>query len=87
MNLSDTIDLLIKQDSCFALYRLPWTDEPILLLQEKKDIDTYPVRESENLNVYFGILVMFIFFAIVFVIINVIIIKQIKKNKLFKNII
>ncbi len=41
MNLSDTIDLLIKQDSCFALYRLPWTDEPILLLQEKKDIDTF----------------------------------------------
>ena len=62
------------------IFQYVWTIIAILLLM-------YIRKICENLNVYFGILVMFIFFAIVFVIINVIIIKQIKKNKLFKNII
>lgn len=29
------IDSFTQRDVCFALYRLPWTDEPILVMQEE----------------------------------------------------
>ena len=33
-SLQRTIDRLTDSPACFALYRLPWTDEPVLVLQE-----------------------------------------------------
>lgn len=33
------IDSLTRRDVCFALYRLPWTDEPILVMQEEGEPD------------------------------------------------
>lgn len=33
------IDSLTRGDVCFALYRLPWTDEPILVMQEDGEPD------------------------------------------------
>ena len=44
MNLPGTtihklIDNLTRSPFSFALYRLPWTDEPILVLQEEEDVE------------------------------------------------
>ena len=45
MNIPETklhqlIDSLTKSSVSFALYRLPWTDEPILVLQESREVET-----------------------------------------------
>ena len=37
------IDSFTQRDVCFALYRLPWTDEPILVMQEEGEPVSRPV--------------------------------------------
>lgn len=47
MNIPETklhqlIDRLMQSHVCFAIYRLPWTDEPILILQnETEEVETF----------------------------------------------
>ncbi len=53
MNLPDIntihlIDRMTQSKTCFALYRLPWTDEPILVLQG--DTNTCTMNELNSLN-------------------------------------
>lgn len=42
------LDLLTRRNICFALYRLPWTDEPILVLQEEGQAET--LHDLSELN-------------------------------------
>lgn len=42
------IDSFTRHDVCFALYRLPWTDEPVLIMQEEGN-PTY-LKSLEELN-------------------------------------
>ena len=44
MNTPETIyhqllDSFTSSHVCFALYRLPWTDEPILIMQKKESLN------------------------------------------------
>ncbi|WP_300728157.1 isochorismate synthase [uncultured Bacteroides sp.] len=42
------IDRLTGSDICFALYRIPWTDEPLLVLQEEGEAET--LEQLADLN-------------------------------------
>lgn len=42
------IDRLTKSHTCFALYRLPWTDEPMLVLQKTGEAET--LADLHDLN-------------------------------------
>ena len=53
MNLPDIpiiriIDRMTRSNTCFALYRLPWTDEPILVLQQDAPAETMDSLEQLN---------------------------------------
>ena len=62
------------------IFQYVWTIVVIVLFM-------YIKRAFENLNIYIGILLTFIIFVIILLIINKYVKKQIKKNKLLKNII
>ena len=56
MNIPETklhqlIDRLTQSHVCFAIYRLPWTDEPILILQnETEEVETFEVKQANSLD-------------------------------------
>jgi hypothetical protein len=55
MNLPGTtihklIDNLTRSPFSFALYRLPWTDEPILILQEEEDVEVLDSLAAVNIT-------------------------------------
>ena len=62
------------------IFQYVWTITVVVLLM-------YIKRAFENLNLYIGILATFMIFLVILCIINIYVKKQIKKNKLFKNII
>ena len=48
INYCQLIDRLTQSHFCFAIYRMPWTDEPILVLQNEAEAET--LRGLEELN-------------------------------------
>ena len=48
INYCQLIDRLTQSHFCFAIYRIPWTDEPILVLQNEAEAET--LRGLEELN-------------------------------------
>lgn len=48
INTCQQIDQLTQSRCSFALYRLPWTDDPILILQEAAETETFCCLEELN---------------------------------------
>ena len=48
INYCQLIDRLTQSHFCFALYRMPWTDEPILVLQNEAEAETLCGLEELN---------------------------------------
>ena len=72
------IDIFKQNEN--KIFQYVWTIAVVVILM-------YIKRAFRDFNLYLGILFTFIIFLIILLIINIYVKKQIKKNKLFKNII
>lgn len=77
LNWKAEIDVFRQNEN--KIFQYVWTITVVVILM-------YIKRIFENVNLYIAILVTFIIFTVIFSIINIYVKKQIKKNKLFKNI-
>ena len=78
LNWNSEIDVFKQNGN--KIFQYVWTIIVVVILM-------YITRAFKDLDLYLGIFVTFIIFVSLLVIVDIFVRKQIKKNKLFKNII